>query len=108
MNVICGSIFAKIRPELDVGRFPENRFENYRIIAVGRFRETETDIDAEDFHFFPPYVLLFITNPFYLLTSEKSKKTIKLGMLDAKTGARRMAHGTRRRIVVSGADKWKV
>jgi len=58
MNVVGGRILAKVSPELYVGVFAKNRFENERIFSVARFRESETDIDAENLHVFPPFEVL--------------------------------------------------
>ena len=93
MNVVRGSIFAEICPELNIDRISKNGFEDYRLFPVGGFRKSETDIDAEDVHAFPPYKLPLDTNSYYNLTKEKSKKTISLSR--ARFGLRIARYGLR-------------
>jgi hypothetical protein len=50
MNVVGGRILAEVSPELYVGVFAKNRFENERIFTVASFGESETNIDAEYLH----------------------------------------------------------
>jgi hypothetical protein len=66
--VVRGRISAEIRPELNVDRISKNGFKNYRLFPIGGFRESETDIDAEDVHAFPPCKLPLTTDSYYILT----------------------------------------